>query len=113
MNNKDEKKELNLETNINEEEISENKKANKLCIISYIFLALSIFLPIAFIFFKAIFNIISLTFMIYISIKYPENKSGKILMWVYIIGSIIYFIYFIWVFITGCINTCDTIGRLG
>jgi len=51
--------------------------------------------------------------MIYISIKYPENKSGKILMWVYIIGSIIYFIYFIWVFITGCINTCDTIGRLG
>ena len=45
--------------------------------------------------------------MIYVRVKYPANRFGKILMWIYIINIIVYIILFILVVIAcaSCIST--------
>ena len=104
---------------ITEEEA--NKKANKFCIIS---LVLNIVIPIIQTiimllgFYKENNYIISLlvgllylaepvglALMIYVRVKYPNNKFGKILMWIYIIEFIIGVILAI-VFVVTCVNGC-------
>ena len=44
---------------------------------------------------SSVLPVISVALITYVRVKYPENKIGKIFMWVYIAIFIIYFISFI------------------
>ena len=44
---------------------------------------------------SSILPVISVALVTYVRVKYPENKVGKIIMWIYIIIFIIYLISFI------------------
>ena len=102
----------------------DNKRANKLCLLSlfwlFIFPAytalLSVFLEKGGDFFSIIYSLheaisaispfIALILMVYVRVKYPKNTFGKVLMWLYIVLFIILLIAFVYLII-GCIQTCE------
>lgn len=87
-------------TNINEEE---NKKANKLCIISLCLKYIPTIITGSFYgitgesnsVINSLINLLGLCplaafiIMIIVRVKYPKNKFGKIIMWIYIIELIL------------------------
>ena len=50
--------------------------------------------------------------MVYVRVKYPKNVFGKVLMWIYIVGFILYLIAAIVLLIAciSCANSCSGMG---
>ncbi len=50
--------------------------------------------------------------MVYVRVKYPKNVFGKVLMWIYIIGFILYLVAAIVLLIAciSCANSCSGMG---
>ena len=121
--NKIERNNISQVTNINSNQIEDDKKANLLCTISLILgfgsgmiyaILSSIFKELE-PFFSSIYSLCplaSLVFMIIARVKYPNNKFAKVLMWIYIILTILGIIAFI-VFAVACFIMCNSINTSG
>ena len=59
---------------------------------------------------SSVLPVISVALITYVRVKYPENKAGKIFMWIYIAIFIIYFISFI-ITLISCSNNIPACFR--
>lgn len=129
-------KKQNVETSNNETPKEENKvvpkqevveedekNANLLCILSLIFkyggsvisgILSVIFAPLGELFsgLAPLTWLTGIVLMIVARIKYPSNKFAKVLMWIYIIETILSIVLFI-ILIAACIMTCNSMDTSG
>lgn len=94
----------NINDNLRSESDEDNKRANQLGVISFVCLVLPFVLDKILIFLpfeikdsissslSGMSLLTSITLMIFIRIKYPNNVLGKVLMWLCIIGFIFWII---------------------
>ena len=101
----------------------DEKNANLLCILSLVFKyagpvisgVLSVlFAPLGEVFsgLAPLSGLTGIVLMIVARIKYPSNKFAKVLMWIYIIETILSIVLFI-ILIAACIMTCNSMDTSG